>query len=217
MNAERAQVVIVLSSLTAEGTPQLALDLCRVWTRTGLRPVVVTLRSEPRDLAPDFDALGIRHLSLRIDRQRGYSRYLQMACRMFTLARRYRPAALLSMPLGWHAFLAAGARLGGRAAGAAHVGNYPPHAAGMAFRKFRWEVQAGRQVTDPLVCCSRYVQDGVVRHFGVPAAETTVIYNACAAADDRRARGRARGGRARRRTSSSAWWRGSSSTRISRP
>ena len=86
------------------------------------------------------------------------------------------------MPLGWHAFLAAGARLGGVRRVAAHVGNYPPQGAGIAFRKFRWEVQAGRPVTDALICCSRYVRDGVVRHFGVPAAATSVIYNGCAAA-----------------------------------
>ena len=192
MNADPAQLLIVLNSLIAEGTPQLALDLCRVWTRAGLQPVVVTLRSEPRDLAREFDALGIRLLSLRIDRERGYGRYLQMARGMFALVRRYRPTAILSMPLGWHAFLGAGARLGGVQRVAAYVGNYPPHEAGMAFRKFRWEVQAGRQVTDRLVCCSRYVQGGVVRHFGVPAGETTVVYNACAMADvaERAARAR---------------------------
>ena len=182
MNADPARLLIVLSSFIAEGTPGLALDLCRVWIGKGLRPVVVTLRSEPRDLAREFDSLGIPHPSLGVDGDRGYGRYLQMAERMSALVRRFRPTALLSMPLGWHAFLAAGARLGGVQRVAAHVGNYPPHRAGMAFRKFRWLVQAGRPVTDTLICCSRYVQEGVVRHFGVPAEATRVIYNGCAAA-----------------------------------
>jgi len=196
MSAEPARPVIVLSSLVAEGTPQLALDLCRAWTRIGFEPLAVTLRPEPRDLASAFDALGVPHFCLGIDQQRGYGRYLRMAAAMFRLARRYRPTALLSMPLGWHAFLAAGARLGGVPRVAAHVGNYPPHGAGLAFRKFRWEVQAGRPLTDTLVCCSRYVQEGVVRHFRAPAASTTVIYNGCAAPAIARRAARARRARA---------------------
>src|SRR5262249_11798042 len=89
----------------------------------------------------------------------------------------FRPDALLSMPLGWHAFLALGARLGGVHSVAAHVGNYPPHRAGAAFSKFRWLMQAGRPVTSKLICCSTYVQRDVVTHFGIPAAEPMVIYN----------------------------------------
>jgi glycosyltransferase involved in cell wall biosynthesis len=178
-DSRRLNVVTVLSSLAAEGTPRLVLDLCRIWQRGGIRPVVALLQARPDDLVPDFDRLGIERVYLGMD-DSGYRRYGRVALGLFRLARRYRADALLSMPLGWHAFLGAGARLGGVRRVVAHVGNYPPHGAGMAFRKFRCEVQAGRQVTDRLVCCSHYVQAGVVRHFGVPAPETTVIYNACA-------------------------------------
>jgi glycosyltransferase involved in cell wall biosynthesis len=183
--------LIALSSLAAEGTPRLVLELCRIWQQHGIHPVVALLRAEPDDLAPKFDALSIERVCLDIG-DRGYARYGRLALELFRLARRHRAQALLSMPLGWHAFMACGVRLGGVRRVAAHVGNYPPHEAGIAFRKFRWEVQAGRPFTDTLVCCSRYVQEGVLRHFGVPATPTTVIYNGCAAAaiGDRAARAR---------------------------
>ena len=139
-----------------------------------------------------MDALGVARHSLGLNPGRGYGHYVQMAQGIYCLARRYRPTAVLSMPLGWHAFLAAGARLGGVKRIVAHVGNYPPHGAGLAFRKFRFEVQAGRPLTDTLVCCSRYVQEGVVRHFGVPVEATTLVYNGCAAGAIEERAGRAR-------------------------
>ncbi len=196
LGANTQRVICVLNSLVAEGTPRLALDMIRAWQEWGIEPIVVTLFGEPVDLGPELDAMRVVRHSLGLMPGRGYGRYIQMAQGMFALVRRYRPTAVLSMPLGWHAFLAAGARLGGVPRLAAHVGNYPPHRAGMAFRKFRWEVQAGRPMTDTLVCCSRYVQEGVVRHFGVPAAATTVIYNGCATAAIAERAARARRARA---------------------
>jgi len=88
-----------------------------------------------------------------------------------------RPRALLSMPLGWHAFLALGGRLAGVRSIAAHVGNYPAARDDRAFAKFRALVQAGRPLTSTLICCSAYVQQGVVANFGVSRSETEVIYN----------------------------------------
>jgi glycosyltransferase involved in cell wall biosynthesis len=80
------------------------------------------------------------------------------------------------MPFGWHAFMAWGARLGGVRRVAAHVGNWPTMSSA-AFHKFRAQVRLGRPVTTTLVCCSRYVRDGVVARFGVDPAATVVIYN----------------------------------------
>ncbi len=107
---------------------------------------------------------------------RGYARYGRLVVELFRLARRHRADALLSMPLGWHAFMAYGARLGGVRRVVAHVGNYPTMR-GAALYKFRAQVQLGRPATTALVCCSRYVQEGVVARFGVTPAETTVVYN----------------------------------------
>lgn len=168
-------VLVALSSLTAEGTPRLALELSRVWREQGIRPVVVLLRPTPDDLAPDFAALGVQQVCLRIA-DHGFRRYGRLAFEFCCLARRHRADALLSMPFGWHAFMAWGARLGGVRRVVVHVGNYPTME-GAAFRKFRTQVQIGRPATTTLVCCSRYVQEGVLRRFAVRAEETAVVYN----------------------------------------
>ena len=160
--------IVVLTSLTAEGTPRLVLELCRIWQPQGIRPIVALLRAKPDDLAPEFDALGIERVCLGMG-ERGYARYGRLALALFRLARRHRADALLSMPLGWHAFMAYGARLGGVRRVVAHVGNYPTMH-GAALQKFRALVRLGRPATTALVCCSRYVQDGVVDRLGVDPA-----------------------------------------------
>jgi glycosyltransferase involved in cell wall biosynthesis len=168
-------VVLVLASLAAEGTPRLALELCRIWRRDGIRPVVALLRATPDDLAPEFDGLGVERVCLAMG-DRGYARYGRLALDLFRLARRCRADALLSMPLGWHAFMAHGARLAGVRKVAVHVGNYPTMR-GAALHKFRAQIRLGGPATTALVCCSRYVQEGVIARFGVAPGETVVVYN----------------------------------------
>lgn len=154
----------------------MALALCREWLAQGVKPIVVILHAQPADLAPEFDALGVERIMLDIANA-GWSRYALLAFRLFQLSRRFRADAFLSMPLGWHAFMAIGARLGGVGRVVAHVGNYPNTVSGRAFAKFRMLVQLGRPFTNRLVCCSRYVQQGAIEHFGLSARETAVVYN----------------------------------------
>lgn len=170
------RLLIVLSSFCAEGTPVLTLELCQRWTAMGIEPTVIALRSFPADLAPEFRAAGIATRTLEI-RGRGWSRLGRLSGLAYKLCRTYRADAMLSMPFGWHAFLALGARMAGVRAVAAHVGNYPAWQTGASFAKARLLVQAGRFVTSRLFCCSSYVQSGVVAHLGVPIQETEVIYN----------------------------------------
>lgn len=170
------RVLVVLSSLCAEGTPVLTLDLCRHWRTIGVEPTVVTLEASPTDLAPEFEREGLRVHTMDLPRS-GRRRFAQMVALARDLCREHRPHALLSMPFGWHAFLAVGARLAGIPIVAAHVGNYPPRPDDAGFAKFRVLVQAGRPLTSKLICCSAYVRQGVVEHFRVPASETEVIYN----------------------------------------
>ncbi len=182
MNDARQCVLIALTSLAAEGTPRMALALCRYWQSWGIRPAIIILQETPADLAPDFDALGIERVLLNIPKK-GYARCFVLAVRVFLAARKYRATALLSMPLGWHAFMALGGRLGGIERVVAHVGNYPNISTRSAFTKFRLLVQLGRPLTDRLACCSRYVQEGAIKHFGVGNRETAVIYNGVLADD----------------------------------
>lgn len=160
----------------------MALVLCRHWLAWGIRPVLVILHATPTDLAPDFDALAVDRLTLDIPKK-GFARYLVLTARVFAAARKYRATGLLSMPFGWHAFIALGARLAGVRDVVAHVGNYPDAGRGSAFAKFRLLVQLGRPFTDRLVCCSRYVQEGTMKHFSICERETAVVYNGVPAED----------------------------------
>ncbi len=173
---ERHVVLVVLTSLAAEGTPRMALALCREWIAQGVHPIVVVINAAPMDLAPEFNAIGAECIVLDIPKA-GLLRYPVLTSKFFFLARRYRAKALLSMPLGWHTFMAFGARLGGVRRVAAHVGNHPSPDDDRAFAKFRLLVQLGRPLTDRLICCSRYVQLGAIDRFGVGERETTVVYN----------------------------------------
>ncbi|MGK7894476.1 MAG: glycosyltransferase, partial [Xenococcus sp. (in: cyanobacteria)] len=145
-----------MTSLCAEGTPILVLEMCRWWLKWGIQPKIVTLRSRPTDLSSEFQQLGISVENITLP-STGYWRYGKLTAAFFRLSKEFKPDAFLSMPLGWHSFMAYGARLAGVNQIAAHVGNYPPYWAKTAFHKFLMEIQLGRFVTNKLICCSDYV------------------------------------------------------------
>ena len=174
---ESVDVLIVLMSLVAEGTPQLALQLARQWQQDGLNVEVLVMQPEPRDMQAEFQALG---LPLHwVDLGNGLSRYWALLCHSYRLCRRLRARSVMSFPLGWHAFVAIGARLAGASRICAYVGNPPPIWTGASFRKFKLMVQLGRPFTHRLICCSRYLLDLTLRDFQVGPKEATVIYNSC--------------------------------------
>lgn len=142
----------------------------------GISPSVVTLAPQPADLAAEFHAAGIPVESIALPRQ-GIKRFPALAWAIYRICSRLRPSAVLSMPLGWHGFTFLGARAAGARSTAAHVGNYPPVNEGAALAKFRLLVQLGRPVTNHLICCSTYIQEGILHHFGIPLSESRVIYN----------------------------------------
>ena len=174
---ESVDVLIVLMSLVAEGTPQLALQLARQWQQDGLHVEVLVMQPEPRDMQAEFQALG---LPLHwVDLGNGLSRYWALLCHSYRLCRRLRARSVMSFPLGWHAFVALGARLAGASRICAYVGNPPPIWTGASFRKFKLMVQLGRPFTHRLICCSSYLLDLTLRDFQVGPKEATVIYNSC--------------------------------------
>jgi len=150
--------------------------MCRWWQKHGIELFAVALKPGPKDLESEFDALDIPIHFLNLPTS-GYGRYLQVAKEIHHYCQQTQADAFLSMPLGWHAFMAYGAKLAGVKRVAAHVGNYPPYWTGNAFRKFRLQIQLGRPVTDQLICCSHYIRQGVIDQFGVSASEATAIYN----------------------------------------
>ncbi|MCP9820638.1 glycosyltransferase [Synechococcus sp. Cruz-9H2] len=170
-------MLIVLSSLVAEGCPQLALQLTRYLQQKGLHVELMVLTRQPLDLLPEFEALGVAIHWLALGG--GLGRYPCLAWHTYRLCRRLRPSAVLSFPLGWHAFIAIGARSAGVRRVCAHVGNLPPVWTGSAFRKFKLLVQLGRPFTHRLLCCSDYIRHATCRDFGVSLCETRTVYNAC--------------------------------------
>lgn len=171
------RILIVLTSLAAEGCPQLALQLAQHWQQQGMQVDLLCLRPQPTDLYPEFEALGIPIHNFALGS--GLARYPRLAWLSYRLCRRIRPQALLSFPLGWHAFIVLGARLAGVRRVCAHVGNLPPVWTGHAFIKFKLLVQLGRPLTHRLLCCSAYIRDAAVRDFGVARSEARAVFNAC--------------------------------------
>ncbi|MEA5474679.1 glycosyltransferase [Synechococcus sp. CCY9201] len=172
-----SKLLIVLTSLVAEGCPQLALQLALHWQQQGLAVELLCLRDQPNDLRPEFEALGIPIHTFALGH--GLARYPRLAWLSYRLCRRLRPQAVLSFPLGWHAFIAIGSRLAGVRRMCAHVGNLPPVWTGQSFQKFKLEVQLGRPFTHRLLCCSDYIRAATVRDFGLSRREASTIYNAC--------------------------------------
>ncbi|MFQ4137699.1 glycosyltransferase [Nodosilinea sp. PGN35] len=170
--------LIVLTSLCAEGTPVLVLELCRKWLICGIRPTIVVFYPQPSDLTPEFEELGISLIYLNLPKS-GLGRYLKLTQKFYQLCHQLKPSAVLSMPLGWHTCVAYGAKWAGVKQVAAHVGNYPPYWKGLAFQKFRLQIQLGRLVTDRLICCSDYIRQGVLEHFNLLPTEAVTIYNGC--------------------------------------
>ena len=169
--------LIVLTSLAAEGCPQLALQLVRHWQLQGLAVELLCLQAQPDDLRPEFEALGIRIHTFSLGS--GLARYPRLAWQSFLLCLRLRPQAVLSFPLGWHAFIAIGAKLAGVRRLCAHVGNLPPIWAGPAFTKFKLLVQLGRPLTHRLLCCSQYIRAATIQDFSLMPREARSVYNAC--------------------------------------
>ncbi len=173
----KSTCLVVLDSLCAEGTPILALQLCSAWLKQGQVVQLAVLSAQPDDLLLEFQHLGVPiH---RFFLGSGLMRYPLLLWQSFWLCRRTRATAVLSFPLGWHAFIAWGAKLAGVRRVCAHVGNLPPVWTGGAFWKFKALVQLGRPVTHRLLCCSTYIRDATIRDFSLNPAETLTVYNAC--------------------------------------
>lgn len=171
------RLLIFVTAFSAEGTPQLALQLARFWRHAGVNVEVVRLRKFPEDLQADFEGLGIPIHSL--DLGTGLLRYLKLIWFSHSLARQRQPSAVLSFPLGWHACIAIGARAAGVRKVCAHAGNLPPVWAGSTFAKFKFLVQLGRPFTDKIICCSRYVLEASLRDFKLRPSEVVCVPNAC--------------------------------------
>lgn len=172
-----SRVLIVLVSLVAEGCPQLALQLARTWKGQGVHVELLCLEPRPTDLRSEFQALDIPIHVISVGS--GLARYSRLVWLSYKTCLRLRPQSVLCFPLGWHAFIALGARLAGVRRVCAHVGNLPPVWTGLAFAKFKLLVQIGRLFTRRLLCCSAYIRAATIQDFGVAPREARAVFNAC--------------------------------------
>jgi len=175
--------MIVLNSLRSEGTPRMALDLCRFWRAWGVRPIVVSLERAAGQLREEFEKLEleIRTAPMPIA---GYRRYLRLAATVHRLCCEIRPRALLCMPFGLHSFVALGARVARVPRVCVHVGNPPP--GNLKSGAIAW---IGVPFTYRVVCCSQYVQEATWRAVGLPRRSMEVIYNGAGVVDQLTASG----------------------------
>ena len=176
-NQNDKNIIIVLNSLIAEGCPQLALQLARYWQSRGIKVTLYILNNNSNEMREEFKNNGIKIYYYKLGQ--GLIRYINLLYYSWQLCRKIKPDAVLSFPLGWHSFIALGAKLSGTKRICAHVGNLPPIWNKKEFFKFKLLVQMGRIFTHRLICCSDYIRKATVRDFYLNISETRVIYNSC--------------------------------------
>lgn len=170
------RIAIVLMSLCAEGTPVLALDIVRLWRRSGVDVRICTLRSRPKDLFSEFETAGVEVDDLGLDFE-GYRKFPQLAWRVYGYCRRHEIDAVLCFPFGWHSYVTWGAGLAGVRKVVAHAGNYPDLGSATATRKAKLTMSIGAPWRPTIACCSDYVLQGLVRRLGMPRPLLHTVYN----------------------------------------
>jgi glycosyltransferase involved in cell wall biosynthesis len=168
--------LILLSSLAAEGTPVLALDMAKYWKHNGVDFRVCTFQEPPSDLAAEFKAARIEVDTLSLVFQ-GYRKFPTLAWRVFKYCHRYQIDSVLSFPFGWHSYVAWGARLAGAHRVVAHAGNYPPTDNPRAIEQLRTTLALGGLWRSPIACCSNHVRDGLALHLHIASDLLHTVYN----------------------------------------
>jgi glycosyltransferase involved in cell wall biosynthesis len=170
------RILILLSSLTAEGTPVLALDMAKNWQRRGIDFRVCTFQESHTDLAAEFEAAGIHVDSLSLSFQ-GYRKFPTLAWRVFQYCSEHQIDSVLSFPFGWHSYVAWGARLAGARRVVAHAGNYPPTHSTGAVKRLRFTLAIGGVWRSSIACCSNHVRDGLARYLRINPDLLQTVYN----------------------------------------
>jgi glycosyltransferase involved in cell wall biosynthesis len=169
------RIWIVITSLSAEGTPVLALALLRQWELAGIEVQIATLSPEPTDLLAEFSREGQSPACLHIS-QGKILKFVQLFYRSYKLCKTFKPDAVVCFPFGWHSFIGWGARLAGVRRTVTHAGNYPPDGA-RPRQKMAATIKIGNALGPKIIACSEYVADGVREHLAVPAPSVEVVYN----------------------------------------
>ena len=80
-------------------------------------------------------------------------------------------------PLGWHSFVAIGSKLAGVKNFCTHAGNPAPNSKNANYKKFNFLVKLGNPFTNKIICCSKYIENSIIKNFRINQSKTTCIYN----------------------------------------
>ena len=169
-------ILILLTSLCAEGTPVLGLDMARVWQREGVDFRVCTFQDTPSDMASEYASAGIEVDSLAMSFS-SYRKFPELVWRIQRYCRQHRIESVLSFPFGWHSYAAWGSALAGSRRVVAHAGNYPPVRRSGPLRKLRATIAIGEIWRPQIACCSNHVRSGLEHHLHVPPSRLHTVYN----------------------------------------
>ena len=168
---------IVLYDLSAEGCPNLALNLIDEFKKNKLNILLLTLRETNDDLIRQFKKREINIISFKLGRS-GIFRYLKILVFTFIFSKKFNPRSILCFPLGWHSFIAIGSKLAGVKNLCTHAGNLAPDLKNKNYWKSNLLLKIGNPFTNKIICCSRYVENSINKNFDINKSKTTMIYNA---------------------------------------
>ena len=172
--SQKKNIVIVLPSLAREGGIILAYNISSYLINKGFGIIIIYLNLNRLEMLNEFNSLEARIIN--IDLKNGFLRYFKLIFLIFNICNRYKPEAVLSILFGWHLFIAIGAKLALVKKIIVHVGNLAPHWE-PSFWKFKLLVRLAEPLTDKLICCSEFIRETTLKHYGVSANHTNLIYN----------------------------------------
>jgi glycosyltransferase involved in cell wall biosynthesis len=160
----------VLFSLRSEGSPRLALELCREHLARGDAATVVPLVAEPTPMKDLFLDAGVEVAPALGWTGRDYVR-LRRRARDFVGVGGFD--GVICYALGAHISVASGA---GAVPTVVHIGNAPPSEPGIR-RKIAWQLKIGNRFVHRHVACSDHVRDRVLADYRLPKAAVVSIPN----------------------------------------
>ena len=167
---------IVLYDLTAEGCPILALNLIEELKKKKFNILLLTFKDTNNELLYEFKKSNIEVVSYKLSSS-GFYRYFKILFFTYILSKKFNPSSILCFPFGWHCFVAIGAKLAGVKNLCTHAGNLAPKTNEINYLKFKLLIKVGNLLTNKIICCSKYIEESIIKNFKIKNSKSTLIYN----------------------------------------
>ena len=167
---------IVLYDLTAEGCPILALNLIEELKKKKFNILLLTFKDTNNELLYEFKKSNIEIVSYKLSSS-GFYRYFKILFFTYILCKKFNPSSILCFPFGWHSFVAIGAKLAGVKNLCTHAGNIASKTNKINYLKFKLLIKVGNLLTNKIICCSKYIEDSIIKNFKIKNSKSTLIYN----------------------------------------